>query len=274
MKDDKSANQGYGIILAMRGRHKIYKTEAQRQDSRLESSRRSHAKARREAWGKLHKSPSRTSVTPPPSLDELRDAYQLRNESCEAMIRLGSMLEDIEAAHGVGYKFESYGFDRTDADYFVDEYDAPWQTGIRGFLKDAPDLRAVYKTLMRYKKLSADFREAIELDDPNPASLVFDGPDEAWLLPARKHAHEILNGCGRSFRALAKRIADFGQQSGLSPEPRKPPRPCTSPPKPLQPSANSRKRKRPTMCAEPCRGAAVGVRGKLPPVDVGRRRDA
>ena len=257
----------------MRGRHKIYKTEAQRQDSRLESSKRSHAKARREAWGKLHKSPSRTSVTPPPSLDALRDAYRRRNESCEAMIRLGSMLEDIEAAHGVGYKFEKYDDSGAPDSYFID-YDTPWQMGIRGLLKDAPDLLAAYKTLMRYKILSADFRKAIELYDPNPASLVFDGPDEAWLLPARKHAHEILNGCGRSFRALAKRIADFGQQSGLSPEPRKPPRPCTRPPKPLQPSANSRKRKRPTMCAEPCRGAAVGVRGKLPPVDVGRRRDA
>lgn len=269
MKDDKSANQGYGIILAMRGRHKIYKTEAQRQDSRLESSRRSHAKARREAWSKLHKSPSRTSTNPPPSLDALRDAYRRRNESCEAMIRLGSMLEDIEAAHGVGYELVPMG-----EGVYNMEYDMPWQTGIRGFLKDALDLLAVYKTLMRYKKLSADFRDSIELYDPNPASLVFDGPDEAWLLPARKHAHEILNGCGRSFRALAKRIADFGQQSGLSPEPRKPPRPCTSPPKPLQPCANSRKRKRPTMCAEPRRDVTVGVRGKLPPVDVGRRRDA
>lgn len=248
----------------MRGRHKIYKTEAQRQDSRLESSKRSHAKARREAWGERHKSPSRTSSAPPPSLDALRDAYRRRNESCEAIIRLGSMLEDIEAAHGVGYKFDSYGIDGTDADYFVDEYDAPWQTGIRGFLKDAPDLLAAYKTLMRYKILSADFRKAIELYDPNPASLVFDGPDEAWLLPARKHAHEILNGCGRSFRALAKRIADFGQQSGLRPEPQRE----------IPPNANQQTEQQPTMRTKPRLDVAKGVRGKLPPVDVGRRRDA
>lgn len=259
MKDDKSANQGYGIILAMRGRHKIYKTEAQRQDSRLESSRRSHARARREAWSKLHKSPSRTSTNPPPPLDELREAYRLRNESCEAMIRLGSMLEDIEAAHGVGYELVPMG-----EGVYNMEYDMPWQTGIRGFLKDAPDLLAVYKTLMRYKKLSADFREAIELDDPNPASLVFDGPDEAWLLPARKHAHEILNGCGRSFRALVKRIADFGQQSGLRLEPRRE----------IPPNANPQTEQQPTMRTKPRRDVTVGVRGKLPPVDVGRRRDA
>lgn len=269
MEDDKSANQGYGIILTMRGRHKIYKTEAQRKDSRLESSKRSHAKARRDAWHGKHAVPLHTSTNPPPSLDDLREAYQRRNESCEAMIRLGSMLEDIEAAHGVGYELVPMG-----EGVYNMEYDMPWQTGIRGFLKDAPDLLTVYKTLMRYKKLSADFRDAIELYDPNPASLVFDGPDEAWLLPARKHAHEILNVCGRSFRALAKRIADFRQQSGLSPEPRKPPRPCASPPKPLQPCTNPRKRKQPAMRAKPRLDVTVGVRGKLPPVDVGRRRDA
>ena len=179
----------------MRGRPKRARTEAERHDFKLESSKMSHAKVRRIAWSEKHKSPSRTSVTPPPSLDELRTAYQRRNDSCESMIRLGSMLEDIEAAHGVGYKFESYGVGETHDDYFID-YDAPWQTGIRGFLKSAPDLLAKYKTLMRYKKLSADFREAVELYDPNPASLVFDGADEAWLVPVRNRAQELLEGCG------------------------------------------------------------------------------
>ena len=194
-------------------------TETERHDFRLESSKMSHAKARRIAWGERHKSPSRTSSTPPPSLDELRTAYQRRNESCEAMIRLGSMLEDIEAENCVGYKFDRYGDSRTEDSYFI-EYDAPWQTGIRGFLNDAPDLLAKYKTLMRYKKLSADFRDAIELYDPNPASLVFDGPDEPWLVPIRERARKLLDGCGRSFRELAARIARFGQQPGLRPEPR------------------------------------------------------
>lgn len=194
-------------------------TEAERHNSSLESSKWSHAKARREAWSEQHTSPSRESSNPPPSLDELREAYRRRNESCEAMIRLGSMLEDIEAENCVGYKFDRYGDSRTEDSYFI-EFDAPWQTGIRGFLKDAPDLLAKYKTLMRYKKLSADFRNAIELYDPNPASLVFDGPDEAWLAPIRERAHKLLDGCGRSFRELAKRITMFEQLSGLSPEPR------------------------------------------------------
>ena len=200
----------------MRGRPKKVRTETERHDFRLESSKMSHAKARRIAWGEQHKSPSRTSAKPPPSLGALREAYQRRNESCEAMIRLGSMLEDIEAAHGVGYKFEKYDDSGTADSYFID-YDTPWQTGIRGFLKDAPDLLVSYKTLMRYKKLSADFRDVIELYDPNPASLVFDGPDEPWLVPIRERARKLLDGCGMSFRELAVRIARFGQQPGLSP---------------------------------------------------------
>ena len=191
--------------MSMCGRPKKTRTEAERHDFRLESSKMSHAKARRIAWGEQHKSPSRTSANPPPSLDALRIAYQRRNESCEAMIRLVSMLEDIEAAHGVGYKFEKYDDSGTADSFFID-YDTPWQTGIRGFLKDAPDLLAAYKTLMRYKKLSADFRKAIGLQDPNPASLVFDGTDEVWITPIRERALKLLDGCGRSFCGLFGKI--------------------------------------------------------------------
>ena len=194
--------------MRMRGRPKKERTETELHDFRLESSKMSHAKSRRIAWQKSHATPPRTSSKPPPTLDELREVYGRRNASCEAMIRLGSMLEDIEAAYCVGYKFESYGVGETHDDYFID-YDSPWQTGIRGFLKDAPDLLAAYKTLMRYKKLSADFRDAIELYDPNPASLVFDGPDEPWLVPIRERARKLLDGCRRSFNALSERIVNI-----------------------------------------------------------------
>ena len=182
-------------------------TEAERHDFRLKSSKMSHAKARRIAWGEQHKSPPRTSAMPPPSLDDLREAYQRRNESCEAMIRLGSMLEDIEAAHGVGYELVPMG-----EGVYNMEYDMPWQTGIRGFLKDAPDLLAAYKTLMRYKKLSADFRKAIGLQDPNPASLVFDGTDDVGLASIRERAYKLLDGCERSLNALSERITNFNEE--------------------------------------------------------------
>lgn len=58
---------------------------------------------------------------------------------------------------------------------------------------------------MRYKKMSADFRKAIGLQDPNPASLVFDGTDEVWFAPIRERANKLLDGCGRSFREFSRK---------------------------------------------------------------------
>ena len=108
---------------------------------------------------------------------------------------------------------------------------------------------------MRYKKLSADFRDAIEHYDPNSASLVFDGEDEAWLIPIRERAWQLLDGCGRSFRELAARIAKLGQQPGLRPEPH-----------------------RGAQCAHTADRIEIGVteevRGKLPPADVDRSHGA
>ena len=261
--------------IGMIGRPRKNRTAAELHDFRLKSSKEAHAKGRREAWCNKHVAPSRTSSNPPPTLDELREAYRRRGESCEAMIRLGSMLEDVEAAYCVGYKFESYVNAEMKDEYFID-YDAPWLTGIRGFLKDAPDLLDKYKTLMRYKKLSADFREAIELYDPNPASLVFDGADEAWLLPARRNAMALLNGCGKSFRELAKRIVDFGQQSGLRPEPRHDAQRTNARLEPCHDALRPEPR-HDAQCTHAVDGrgigAAEGARGKLPPVDVGKKRD-
>jgi hypothetical protein len=62
---------------------------------------------------------------------------------------------------------------------------------------------------MRYKKLSADFRRAIGLQDPNPASLVFDGTDDVGLALFRERAHKLLDGCGRSFNSLSERIVNI-----------------------------------------------------------------
>ena len=65
---------------------------------------------------------------------------------------------------------------------------------------------------MRYKKLSADFRKEIGLQDPNPASLVFDCTDDGVLAPVRERAHKLLDGCGRSFNALSERITNFNEE--------------------------------------------------------------
>ena len=189
----------------MRGVPRFLNDE-ERRLGKAQASRDWHRVTRHEAWFKKHESPARESSKAPPTLDELREAFLHRNDSCENMIRLGSMLEDIEARYCVGYEFSSSSFGRETYQYV--DTDAPWQTGIRGYIKADPLLLSKYKTLMRYKKLSADFREAIELYDPNPASLVFETKAQAWLVPIQEKAKELLRSCNGSFRALVRKITE------------------------------------------------------------------
>ena len=160
----------------MRGRPKKARTEAERHDFKLESSKMSHAKARRIAWSEQHKSPPRTSAKSPPSLGTLRDAYQRRSESCESMIRLGSMLEDIEAAHGVGYKFEKFDDSGTADSFFID-YDTPWQTGIR--FADSSKMRPICSPRTRRscatrscRQISAEQSASKTQNQPRSCSMV------------------------------------------------------------------------------------------------------
>ena len=71
----------------------------------------------------------------------------------------------------------------------------------------------------------------------------------------RERAHNLLNDCGRSLCELAARIAKFGQQSGLRPEPR-------------------RAKQEDAATGDGVVGNAEGARGTHPPVDVQRRRAA
>ena len=184
-----------------------FKNDEERRLGKAQSSRDWHRVTRHEVWFAKHEYPARESTKAPPTLAELRVAFLHRNDSCENMIRLGSMLEDIEARYCVGYEFSSSVVGRET--YMYVDTDAPWQTGIRGYIKTDPFLLSKYKTLMRYKKLAADFREAIGLDDPNPASLVFEATDEGWLLPIKEKARALLSSCKKSFRALARKIAEL-----------------------------------------------------------------
>ena len=147
----------------------------------------------------------RTTTAPMPTPEGLLALWNRRKESKEDMIRLGGMLQDLEC-----YVDNCL---RIDEDGKV----VGRNGGIRGWLaENLPELSAHYKTLMRYKKLSADFRKAIGLQDPNPASLVFDAPDEAWLAPIRERAHKLLDGCGRSFNTLSERIRKPLHKKGVA----------------------------------------------------------
>ena len=119
-----------------------FKDDKERRLGKAQSSRDWHRVTRHESWFEKHEYPARESTKAPPTLAELRVAFLHRNDSCENMIRLGSMLEDIEARYCVGYEFSSSVVGRET--YMYVDTDAPWQTGIRGYIKTDPFLLSKY----------------------------------------------------------------------------------------------------------------------------------
>ena len=104
----------------------------------------------------------RTTTSPCPTPEALREAFARARASTASMIRFGSMLEDLEC--------------------YVDN-SVVWSEGrgrivgrcggIRQWLREnAPDLSERYKTVMKYKALAKRFRQAVGVSDPVPASAV------------------------------------------------------------------------------------------------------
>ena len=130
----------------------------------------------------------RRTLNEKPCMDAIRDALSRAHESVEDMVRLGSLMEDLEC-----YVDNSPYF-REDGSF------AGRRGGIRRLLEsEAPDLYAHYKTLMRYKALSKRFRQAVGVGDPIPASSVLPSAEAALPTSAR---NDVAGGCERIYIGL------------------------------------------------------------------------
>ena len=110
----------------------------------------------------------RQTLNERPCMDAIRDALARAHESVEDMVRLGSLMEDLEC------HVDNSPYFREDGSF------AGRRGGIRRLLQEeAPDLYARYKTLMKYKALSKRFRQAVGVGDPIPASSVLPSAEEA-----------------------------------------------------------------------------------------------
>ena len=110
----------------------------------------------------------RRTLNERPCMDAIRDALARAHESVEDMVRLGSLMEDLEC------HVDNSPYFREDGSF------AGRRGGIRRFLQEeAPDLYARYKTLMKYKALSKRFRQAVGVGDPIPASSVLPSAEAA-----------------------------------------------------------------------------------------------
>ena len=110
---------------------------------------------------------SRTTVNPRPTAEQLREAFLHARDSVENMVRLGSLMEDLEC-----YIDNSLVFGE-------DGKIVARKGGIRRYIQsEIPDLYKSYKTLMRYKALARRFRQAVGICDPIPAASVLPKKDD------------------------------------------------------------------------------------------------
>lgn len=103
----------------------------------------------------------RRTLNQRPTAEALREAFYNAKKSPAAMLRFGSMLEDVEC-----YVDNSAIFDEAGNV-------AGRRGGIRQYLRDElPELSQRYKTVMRYKAIAKRFRQAFGVSDPIPASAI------------------------------------------------------------------------------------------------------
>jgi hypothetical protein len=112
----------------------------------------------------------RTTVNARPTAEQLREAFLHARDSVGNMVRLGSLMEDLEC-----YIDNSLVFGE-------DGKIIARNGGIRRYIQsEIPDLYKSYKTLMRYKALARRFRQAVGISDPVPAASVLPEEEENML---------------------------------------------------------------------------------------------
>ena len=105
----------------------------------------------------------RRTESPCPTREAILDAWTHAREGREAMLRFGSLLEDLAC-------YVDHGL-RLAGGRIVGR--AP---GIKGWLREnIPALALRYTTVMRYKAAAKKLRQVVELPDPIPVAAILDG---------------------------------------------------------------------------------------------------
>ena len=105
----------------------------------------------------------RRTENPCPTREDILDAWTHAREGREAMLRFGSLLEDLECY--VDHELR-----------IADGRIVGRAPGIKGWLREnIPVLALRYTTVMRYKAAAKKLRQVVELPDPIPVAAVLDG---------------------------------------------------------------------------------------------------
>ena len=119
-------------------------------------------KARRQAMAaERRRITRRTTVNACPSRDELLEAWRHARDSKEALVRFGSLMQDLECYVDNTLRFDGAG-------RIVGR-----NAGIKGWLREnAPEIAAHYTSAMRYKAAAKKLRQIVGLTDPTPVAAV------------------------------------------------------------------------------------------------------
>ena len=105
----------------------------------------------------------RRTESPCPTREAILDAWTHAREGREAMLRFGSLLEDLACYVDHGLRL-------------ADGRIVGRAPGIKGWLREnVPALALRYATVMRYKAAAKKLRQVVELPDPIPVAAVLDG---------------------------------------------------------------------------------------------------
>ena len=140
----------------------------------------------------------RRTESPCPTREAILDAWTHAREGREAMLRFGSLLEDLAC-------YVDHGL-RLAGGRIVGR--AP---GIKGWLREnVPALALRYTTVMRYKAAAKKLRQVVELPDPIPVAAVLDG---AGVGVGAKDSAGAGNGTGAREGAEPKEgTRDYGAE--------------------------------------------------------------
>ena len=103
----------------------------------------------------------RTTTSPCPSKEAVMDAWRHVHDSKEALVRFGSLMQDLECYVDNSLRFNEAG-------HIVGR-----NAGVKGWLRDnLPELYAHYSMVIRYKAAAKKLRQIVGLADPTPVAAV------------------------------------------------------------------------------------------------------
>ena len=103
----------------------------------------------------------RTTTSPCPTKEQVLEAWRHARDSKKALVRFGSMMQDLECYVDNSLRFDGAG-------RIIGR-----NSGVKGWLlENAPEMHAHYTTVIRYKAAAKKLRQIVGLKDPMPVAAV------------------------------------------------------------------------------------------------------